>query len=163
MSKTSKVKKKKKARARAAICSFCQVVACVGVCCNCMCSVIGGGLAYSSVWCDRGSLCNWGLGVSMHSVISQIRVIHLLCVSVRAQASPLITASHPFPSIILYTLFSYSLIPSLCFPPSCTVQMLCFILITGSPTSRQADTITHTCAVHGEKLANMHACVHGGA
>lgn len=68
---------------------------CVGVrphaCASCMCNVISGGQAYSSVWCDRGSVLQ-GLGVSMLSVISQIRVIHLLCVSVRARPAPLIVA-----------------------------------------------------------------------
>ena len=101
----------------------------------CMCSVIG--------WLGGGrpirlsgvivALRNRGPGVSAHSVISQIRVIHLLCVSVRAPAAPLIAALIHFPSITL-TLFSSPIPPSL--PPlslvrphACTVQMLCLILI----------------------------------
>lgn len=57
----------------------------------------------------------------MHSVISQIRVIHLLCVSVRARAALLITALIHFPQAPFSSHFSCSL--------CCTTEMLCFILI----------------------------------
>lgn len=43
------------------------------------------------------ALCNRGLGVSVHSAISQIRVIHLPRVSVRSPAAPLIAALIHFP------------------------------------------------------------------
>lgn len=70
----------------------------------------------------------------MHSVISQIRVIHLPRVSVRAQAAPLITALIHFPqSCSLYS-------PSSVFP---SVRFTC----CASSWLADEQTIVHTCAV----------------
>lgn len=146
-----------KGNAEAAICSFCQEVACVCRCARALVCVS----TVRAVWLvgDRPIhlsgviVALWlGLGVSMHSVISQIRVIHLLCVSVRARAALLITALIHFPqSYSLHSLLIFSC--SLC----CTTEMLCFILIIWRAVDRARVKNPKACLCDARLLQSVRA------